>query len=144
MIAINPVPFCIRQQTRINQAAVEWHLCQRLEGQHVAPVGTLLGRSLDRDDQVLDPDAKGPKTKFKLMAFPEAPGKMQDQKFIHSSIGVSYLTLYVTDMNKSVARLKEAKVQLLGKTPTDLGGGNFITVFRDPDGNFIELIGPKK
>ena len=93
---------------------------------------------------VMDPDAKGPKTKFKLMAFPDAPGKMQDQKFIHSSIGVSYLTLYVTDMNTSVARLKEAKVELLGKTPSDLGGGNFITVFRDPDGNFIELIGPKK
>ena len=93
---------------------------------------------------VLDKDAEGPKTKFKLMSFPEAPGKMQDQKFIHSSIGVSYLTLFVTDMNKSVAKLKEAKVELLGKTPSDLGGGNFITVFRDPDGNFIELIGPRK
>ena len=93
---------------------------------------------------VLDPNAKGPKTKFKLMSFPDAPGKMQDQKFIHSSIGVSYLTLFVTDMNKSLAKLKDAKVELLGKTPSDLGGGNFITVFRDPDGNFIELIGPKK
>ena len=93
---------------------------------------------------VLDKEAEGPKTKFKLMSFPEAPGKMQDQKFIHSSIGVSYLTLLVTDMTKSVAKLKEAKVELLGKTPSDLGGGNFITVFRDPDGNFIELIGPKK
>ncbi|MEJ6560604.1 MAG: VOC family protein, partial [Akkermansiaceae bacterium] len=38
---------------------------------------------------VLDPSAKGAKTKFKLMSFPDAPGKMQDQKFIHSSIGVS-------------------------------------------------------
>lgn len=93
---------------------------------------------------VLNPKAKGPKTKFKLMSFPGAPGKMQDQKFIHSSIGVSYLTLFVTDMNKSVEKLKAAKVKLLGKTPTDLGGGNFITVFHDPDGNFIELIGPKK
>lgn len=93
---------------------------------------------------VLNPKAKGPKTKFKLMAFPKAPGKMQDQKFIHSSIGISYLTLFVTDMNKSVEKLKAAKVKLLGKTPTDLGGGNFIAVFHDPDGNYIELIGPKK
>ena len=93
---------------------------------------------------VLNPKAKGPKTKFKLMAFPKAPGKMQDQNFIHSSIGISYLTLFVTDMNKSVERLKTAKVKLLGKTPTDLGGGNFIAVFHDPDGNYIELIGPKK
>ena len=93
---------------------------------------------------VLDPKAKGPKTKFKLMSFPKAPGKMQDQKFIHSSIGISYLTLFITDMNKSVEKLKAAKVKLLGKTPTDLGGGNFIAVFHDPDGNYIELIGPKK
>ena len=93
---------------------------------------------------VLNPKAKGPKTKFKLMSFPKAPGKMQDQKFIHSSIGISYLTLFVTDMNKSVEKLKAAKVKLLGKTPTDLGGGNFIAVFHDPDGNYIELIGPKK
>ena len=93
---------------------------------------------------MLNPKAKGPKTKFKLMSFPDAPGKMQDQKFIHSSIGISYLTLLVTDMNKSVEKLKAAKVKLLGKTPTDLGGGKFIAVFHDPDGNYIELIGPKK
>ena len=93
---------------------------------------------------VLDPAAEGPKTKFKLMAFPDAPGKMQNQSFIHSSIGVSYLTLFVTDMTASIERLRKAEVKLLGKTPTDLGGGNFITVFHDPDGNFIELIGPMK
>jgi len=92
---------------------------------------------------VLD-DGKGPKTKFKLMSFPKAPGKMQDQKFIHSSVGISYLTLFVTDMTQAVKTLKKAKVKLLGKTPSALGGGKFITVFRDPDGNFIELIGPMK
>jgi lactoylglutathione lyase len=92
---------------------------------------------------VLD-ETKGPKTKFKLMSFAKAPGKMQDQKFIHSSIGVSYLTLFVTDMTQAVERLKKAKVKLLGETPSDLGGKTFITVFQDPDGNFIELIGPMK
>ncbi|MGJ8695369.1 MAG: VOC family protein [Verrucomicrobiaceae bacterium] len=93
---------------------------------------------------VLDDSEKGPKTKFKLMSFPDAPGKMQDQKFIHSSIGVSYLTLFVTDMTAALERLKKAEVKLLGKTPAALGGKNFITVFHDPDGNFIELIGPMK
>ena len=92
---------------------------------------------------VLD-QAKGPKTKFKLMSFPKAPGKMQDQKFIHSSIGVSYLTLFVTDMTQALERLKKAEVKILGETPSDLGGKTFITVFQDPDGNFIELIGPMK
>ena len=93
---------------------------------------------------VLDPKAEGPTTKFKLMSFPDAPGKMQDQKFIHSTVGVSYLTLRVTDMDKSIERLKAAKVEFLGKTPASLGGKNHILVFRDPDGNFIEFIGPMK
>lgn len=91
---------------------------------------------------VLDQDAKGPKTKFKLMSFPNAPGAQPDQKFIHSTIGVSYLTLFVSDMKASVEKLKKAKVKLLGKTPSALGGNSYITVFHDPDGNFIELIGP--
>ena len=81
-------------------------------------------------------------TRLKIMAFPERPGKMLNQKFIHSSIGISYLTLRVEDMTAALARLKKAKVKLLGETPASLGGNNRITVFHDPDGNFVELIGP--
>ncbi len=91
---------------------------------------------------VLD-EGKG-NTKLKLMSFPNAPGKDQDQKFIHSTIGFSYLTLWVTDMDAALARLKKAKVKTLGKTPGSLGGKTMLTVVRDPDGNFIELIGPSK
>ena len=47
-------------------------------------------------------------------------------------------------MDACFARLKKAGVKLLGKTPASLGGKNKLTVFRDPDGNFIELIGPSK
>ena len=47
-------------------------------------------------------------------------------------------------MDRAVERLKKAGVKLLGKTPASLGGGNFLTAFHDPDGNFIELIGPSK
>ena len=68
----------------------------------------------------------------------------QHQKYIHSTLGVSYLTLFVTDMDAAVARLKKANVRLLGKTPAALGGKTKITVVHDPDGNFIELIGPSK
>lgn len=83
-------------------------------------------------------------TRVKLMSFPDAPGKKPDQKFIHSTVGMRYLTLYVTDLNASLKRLEKENVKLLGKTPTDLGGGTWIAVFQDPDGNFIELVGPRK
>ena len=90
-------------------------------------------------------DTEGATTaRIKLMAFPKAPGVKPDQKFIHSTISISYLTLFVNDLDLSVKRLNKAKVKLLGKTPVDLGGGRFLAAVQDPDGNFIELIGPSK
>lgn len=79
---------------------------------------------------------------LKLMAFPDAPGAKPDQRFIHSTIGFSYLTLFVNDMDAAVDRAKKGKVKLLGQTPANIGGNNLLTVIKDPDGNFIELIGP--
>ena len=81
-------------------------------------------------------------TRLKIMAFPKRPGVRPDQKFIHSTIGISYITIRVAEMGDALARLKKAKVKLLGETPASLGGKMRITVFRDPDGNFVELIGP--
>ena len=88
--------------------------------------------------------AGNPASKLKMMAFPKAQGKKPDQTFIHTTLGVSYLTLFVTDMDAVMVRLKKAGVKTLGRTPAPIGGPNFLTVFRDPDGNFIELIGPSK
>ena len=79
---------------------------------------------------------------LKLMAFPEAPGAKPDQRFIHSTLGFSYLTLFVNDMDAVVERAEKAEVKLLGQTPAKAGGNNYLTVYQDPDGNFIELIGP--
>ena len=71
------------------------------------------------------------------------PPEEDRSKFIHSSLGFSYLTIFVNDMDAAVERAKKAGV-MLGKTPSKLGGSNYLTVYRDPDGNFIELIGPMK
>ena len=81
-------------------------------------------------------------TQLKKMSVANAPGKKADQKFIHSTLGFSYLTLMVSDMNAALNRIKKASVKLLGETPAKLGGKTRLTVIRDPDGNFIELIGP--
>ena len=83
-------------------------------------------------------------TKIKIMAFPKAPGKKVDHRYIHSSLGVSYLTLFVSETTAAVERAKKAGIALV-KEPYQLGGGNFyLTLVRDPDGNIIELVGPKK
>jgi len=80
-------------------------------------------------------------TRIKLLSFPDAPGKPADQSFIHSTLGIRYLTIYVASVEKALERLRKAGVKPIGETPVDLGGGTKIIVVRDPDGNFIELIG---
>ena len=83
-------------------------------------------------------------TKIKIMEFPEAPGKKVDNKFISSSLGYSYLTIFTSDTTAAVERAKKAGVVPI-KEPYQLGGGNFyLTLVKDPDGNIIELVGPKK
>ena len=81
-------------------------------------------------------------TNIKVLSFPGVETKQPDQKFIHSTLGFRYFTIYVKDMKAAVEKLKTSQVKTEGETPLDLGGGTYITVVRDPDGNFYELIGP--
>jgi len=82
-------------------------------------------------------------TKIKLMEFPDAPGKKVDNRFIHSSFGYSYLTIWVSDTTASVERAKKAGAVVV-KKPYHLGGNNYLTLVKDPDGNIIEFVGPRK
>lgn len=83
-------------------------------------------------------------TCIKVLSFPRVKAGKPSQKFIHSTLGMRYLTLYVKDMNRALERLKTTHTPLLGETPLDLGSGTYIAVVKDPDGNFIEIIGPMK
>lgn len=87
-------------------------------------------------------------TRLKLMAMPAAEPKRGDTQFIHSEFGFRYITIRVTDMTAALARLKKADVKLLAKCPLALpktsSSESYLAVFRDPDGNFVELVGPKK
>lgn len=94
--------------------------------------------------RVLAPADEPSATRIKIMEFPDAPGRKVDNRFIHSSLGFSYLTVFVADTTAAVNRAKKAGAVPV-KEPYQLGGGNsYLTVLKDPDGNFIELVGPKK
>ena len=87
-------------------------------------------------------------TKLKLMELPGVKSKPSDNETIHAQFGVSYLTINVTDMNAAVARLKKAGAKVLAEGPVELPAslaeGVYLAVVRDPDGNLVELVGPKK
>lgn len=82
-------------------------------------------------------------TKLKLMQFKRAPGKRVDNKYIHSSYGISYLTVYVKDIDAAITEAGEHAVRPIAKGPVEIPGGQYLAIVRDPDGNLIELIGPK-
>ncbi|MBI3838158.1 MAG: VOC family protein [Planctomycetia bacterium] len=86
-------------------------------------------------------------TKLKLMEVPGVASQKSDNAFIHSQLGYRYLTIFVADADAALERLKKAGVKPLAKgpvaLPAGLPAGMALMVVRDPDGNLIELIGPK-
>jgi lactoylglutathione lyase len=105
-------------------------------------IGLIDGHPVDVRVFVLDEADQA--TRIKVLCFPKAQAKQPDQAYIHSTQGIRYLTLYVKDITRALERLKQAGVALLGETPVELGGGTWLVAVKDPDGNFIELIGPRK
>ena len=63
-------------------------------------------------------------------------------KFIQDDTGVQYITIQVKSLKPIIDRLKEQKVTFLGSTPTPLTSNTHFVLVQDPDGTFVELIGP--
>jgi catechol 2,3-dioxygenase-like lactoylglutathione lyase family enzyme len=86
-------------------------------------------------------------TKLKLMEFKSSPGARVDQTYIHSSYGFRYLTLFVNDIEASVKRAVDHGAKPIAEgmvgLPEGFPEGVYLAVVRDPDGNFVELVGPK-
>lgn len=86
-------------------------------------------------------------TKLKLMQIEGAKPRLSDNENIHSQTGFRYLTLSITDTNKAMARLEKAGVKPIAKSPAaipeSIAKGIYLTIVKDPDGNFVELVGPK-
>ena len=86
-------------------------------------------------------------TKVKLMDVPDVEIKKSDNAYVHSQLGFRYLTIFVEDMNAALNRLRAGHAEPVADGPVLIGedpSGDYLTVVRDPDGNLIELIGPKK
>ena len=82
-------------------------------------------------------------TQWKLMSFGDK-AKSQKDEFIHNRTGMRYITILVKDLTPVLKRIKDRQVKLLGETPVALGRDNHFVLVQDPDGTFVELIGPMK
>lgn len=84
-----------------------------------------------------DPEA----TEWKLMTFNNTIYKPKNT-FISEGKGLQYVTFFVDAIEPILDRINKNNIILLGDTPTDLENGNSFVLIQDPDGVFIELIGP--
>jgi catechol 2,3-dioxygenase-like lactoylglutathione lyase family enzyme len=78
---------------------------------------------------------------WKLMSFGKKPTHPK-QNFIQDDIGVQYITINVKALKPIIEKLKQKNVPFLGSTPTQLNRNSQLLLVQDPDGTFIELIGP--
>lgn len=79
---------------------------------------------------------------WKLMSFGEEAAPPRSTH-IQDDTGMQYITLLVNDLGPFIERLEAHGVPFLGDTPIPLGERHFVLV-QDPDGTFVELIGPIK
>ena len=87
---------------------------------------------------------KGPgATQLKLMQV-EGESAKANNDHINSTLGFSYITIFVKSTDAAMDRLTKTGVKPIAKGPVELPGGEMaLTVIRDPDGNLVELVGPK-
>ena len=87
-------------------------------------------------------------TKLKLIEMADEKPKKNDNAVVHSELGYRYITLVTADTTAALARLTKAGVKPVAKSPVGLPKGFpegwFLTIVKDPDGNMVELVGPKK
>lgn len=117
--------------------------------QHVSSfdIGADLGKNLGLSDgiafriEVLQLGTGEDATRWKLMTFGDR-AEGQENSFIHDRVGMQYITVYVRNLNDAVIRLEAADIPMLGQTPAPIPNGNHFVLVQDPDGNFVEVIGP--
>ncbi|MDQ3291576.1 MAG: VOC family protein [Bacteroidota bacterium] len=78
---------------------------------------------------------------WKLMSFGKKATHPK-QNFIQDDTGVQYITINVKALKPVIERLKAKNVKFLGSTPIPLDQKSHFVLVQDPDGTFIELIGP--
>jgi catechol 2,3-dioxygenase-like lactoylglutathione lyase family enzyme len=81
-------------------------------------------------------------TEWKLMSL-GTEANHPKQKWISDDTGMQYITILVNHLTPFIERCAKHNVEILSDKPSSLGDNRFLILVQDPDGTFIELIGPK-
>lgn len=111
-----------------------------VDGVKAKELGLTDGRPIDVTVLKLEDSPQA--NEWKLMSFGTKHGHKKP-KYIHDDTGMQYITILVNHLNPIIERIEKNNIKILSGKPSDLGEGRFFILVQDPDGTFVELIGPK-
>ena len=117
----------------------------KVSGNFTKLVGLTDGAPLDISVLTLGDGAQA--TKLKLMEVEsQKPTRVIKQAHIHTVAGPSYLTIMAKDVDLILERAKKHGYKAYAKSPQILPEGLpqdiCLLMLKDPDGNFVEIVGP--
>ncbi len=110
-----------------------------VDGEKAKNLGLTDGRPIDVTVLKLEDSVHA--NEWKLMSFGTKPGHKKP-KFLHDDTGMQYITILVNHLAPIIKRLDDNKINILSGKPSELSEGRFFILVQDPDGTFVELIGP--
>ena len=111
-----------------------------VDGPKAKELGLTDGRPIDV--KVLKLEDSPQANEWKLMSFGTKPGHKKPN-YLHDDTGMQYITILVNHLNPIIERIEKNDIKILSGKPSELGEGRFFILVQDPDGTFVELIGPK-
>ena len=111
-----------------------------VDGVKAKELGLTDGRSVDVTVLKLKDSPQA--NEWKLMSFGTKPGHKKPN-YLHDDTGMQYITILVNHLIPIIERIEKNNIKILSGKPSKLGEGRFFILVQDPDGTFIELIGPK-
>lgn len=91
--------------------------------------------------EILKLDDSEHATELKLMSFAHNVAR-PPRSHVNEGLGIQYITLLVKSLHPFVERFNSLGITIPGGKPSELEEGLYFALVRDPDGNFIEVIGP--
>lgn len=111
-----------------------------VDGVKAKELGLTDGRPIDVTVLKLEDSPQA--NEWKLMSFGTKPGHKKP-KYLHDDTGMQYITILVNHLNPIIERIEKNNIKILSGKPSELSEGRFFILVQDPDGTFIELIGPR-
>lgn len=116
-----------------------------VDGDFPKKVGLTDGASLSIHVLTLGNDNNATKLKLMEVASKNPVRKVQ-QPYIHTLSGFSYITIFVNNVDQILSNAKKYGYKAYAKSPQILPKGLpqdvCLLMLKDPDGNFVEIVGP--